>query len=240
MTCRLCLLDAPLRRSHVFPEFLFGSLYGDDHRYLTVPLSKHESVRHEQKGIREELLCGTCEQRIGRYERYASQILFHRPSSYESRSGQILYVADVDYEQFKLFMLSLLWRSSVSSARGFRNVRLGPHEEILRSHLLRGDPGAPNFYPCMVQSLSAHREEFKAMIVPPDPVKLAGVRAYRAAFAGFVWTWLVSSLVNRSGAYAPVIDRSNRLPIVLMDPAVASRWYARLTRLLLEARAHDV
>ena len=42
----------------------------------------------------------------------------------------------VEYEPFKLFHLSVLFRASVSTLPTFADVSLGPHEERLRNLLL--------------------------------------------------------------------------------------------------------
>ena len=43
-----------------------------------------------------------------------------------------------------MFHLSLLWRMSVSKHPYFKEVSLGPHEEVLRRMLLEALPGEPD------------------------------------------------------------------------------------------------
>jgi hypothetical protein len=43
-----------------------------------------------------------------------------------------------------MFHLSLLWRMSVSKHPYFKEVSLGPHEEVLRRMLLEARPGEPD------------------------------------------------------------------------------------------------
>ena len=75
MTCALCLGEAPLRNSHVIPEFLYRSLYDEKHRLHQVSADPAQPNIYLQKGLREPLLCELCEQRFSVSERYASMLL---------------------------------------------------------------------------------------------------------------------------------------------------------------------
>src|SRR5687767_8293608 len=126
-TCRLCGKLAKLSYSHILPEFLFSPVYDDLHR--TILVSSSEKEKFIQKGIREYLLCQECELKLSRYEGYAINVIKNIPAFEEDLSGSFLFSNSVDYKLFKLFQLSILWRSSVSTNQMFANVNLGRHEE---------------------------------------------------------------------------------------------------------------
>ncbi len=48
----------------------------------------------------------------------------------------------VDYSKFKLFLMSLVWRAGAASGDFWETVKLGPHEEKLRSRIRAGDPAS--------------------------------------------------------------------------------------------------
>src|SRR3546814_16606531 len=75
MHCALCLLPKPLQDSHIIPEFLYGVMYDDKHRYNVLSLAPERRERIEQKGVREQLLCRDCEQKFSKLESYASLVL---------------------------------------------------------------------------------------------------------------------------------------------------------------------
>jgi hypothetical protein len=208
---------------------LYKALYDEKHRYLVVPLSDIEQDDVKQKGLREPLLCAACEQQVGRNEQYASNLLFHRPLTPARRTQRTIVVDGVDYARFKLFLLSLLWRAHCSSLDGFRQVRLGPHAETLRQRLLRGEPGATADYPCIITALPIHRSFFKESIIPPYRLRLGTDRAYRMAFAGFVFTFLVSTRLHRHDWKDVVIDSSGSLPLHLTTPQATERYLRSLT-----------
>jgi hypothetical protein len=177
MHCSLCLSERPLQESHIIPEFLYGVMYDDKHRYNVLSLAPDLPDRLEQKGARERLLCRECEQRFSKFERYASLVLKGgAPGMDGQRSGDIVSVTGIDYAQFKLFLLSLLWRAGVASGRYFERVALGPHEERLRLMLRNGDPGPFDLYPCILWGLNLQPGETPQLMVQPCKDKVWDMR----------------------------------------------------------------
>lgn len=193
MTCALCLKDAELRRSHIIPEFLYKSLYDEKHRLRVLSVIPHQPNRREQKGLRERLLCDTCEQRFSVWETYASLVLTGGvPLTYRQEEN-IVHISGLDYHQFKLFQLSVLWRAGISSLQFFEKVKLGNHAEELRRLLLASDPGEPTRYGCFMFGLKQNQKAFTDVIMQPEKIRFHGHTAYRFVFGGFLWAMLVSS-----------------------------------------------
>lgn len=193
MPCALCLKDAELRRSHIIPEFLYESIYDDKHRLQVLSLLPDQPNWREQKGLREQLLCDACEQKISVWERYASLLLKGGTPIQYRREGRIICLSGLDYEKFKLFQLSVLWRAGASSLPFFKEVQLGPHAEKLRRQLLAGDPGSEDRYGCVMFGISANNRPFTDVIMQPGKVRLNGYAGYKFVFGGFLWSMLVSS-----------------------------------------------
>jgi len=138
--CKLCKKEAVLRYSHILPEFFYLPLYDKQHRTVSVQSDQKEKL--VQKGIREYLLCQECETRFSRYENYAATLIKKIPTFLKDKSGLFVGSNGVDYEKFKLFQLSMLWRASVSQTKMFANVKLGNnHEERIRRILNDENPG---------------------------------------------------------------------------------------------------
>ncbi|MHA6574969.1 hypothetical protein [Pseudomonas yamanorum] len=193
MPCALCLQEAELRRSHVIPEFLYETLYDEKHRLQVLSIIPEQANWRVQKGLRERLLCDTCEQKLSVWERYASLVLKGGVSLTIRQEGNIVQISELDYRQFKLFQLSVLWRAGVSSLQFFENVQLGKHAEALRQLLLAGDPGSPERYGCFMLGLRHEAGVFTDLIMQPGKVRLSGHIAYRFVFGGFLWAMLVSN-----------------------------------------------
>jgi hypothetical protein len=224
MRCRLCGLDKPLRNSHVLPEFLYTAVYDGKHQFITLPLEAGEDEEMHQKGLRERLLCASCEELIGKHERYASQLLFHKKGLKFVRELQTLYVPGVDYTAFRLFTLSLLWRMGESTLRAFVQVRLGPHAERMRLMLLSGDPGPPHKYPCILKAVVRHKHFLRRAIVPAFKMRVRGYTAYRLLCAGFFWTFYVSSHLTNAVVGKSVIREDGILPLHIMSDEHVERF----------------
>jgi hypothetical protein len=222
----LCLQERPLQRSHVLPELLYRPLYGQTHR-IRVVWPDVDHLHWLKKGRRERLLCEECEQRIAEYESYFAATWFGPtglPASVPK--GVDVTPLPVDYRKFKLFHLSVIWRSSVSALPEFRDVRLGPHEERMRSMLLAGDASSDTTYP--IAGLVLLRPDttsvHSGIVSVPSRIRNGSGSVYRAAYAGCLW------LVYLSGPFPPNYvlhpDGSLRLHAVDLEdvPVLSEAW----------------
>lgn len=193
MRCSLCREVEDLRRSHVIPEFIYKPLYDEKHRFHVVSTGLVRNRAMEQKGIRENLLCGRCEEQLSRYERYARSVLFAGTEILTRGVPGGVEIPGIDYRKFKLFQLSVLWRVSIARNKIFRDVSLGPHETEIRQRLKSEDPGKPHEYGCIVTGLHHKRDVMKNIILQPGKVRVVGHLCYRFIFGGAQWTYFVSS-----------------------------------------------
>lgn len=218
-TCALCLNDKKLVESHIFPEFLYKPLYDSEHKYLVVSSSPTIPIRKRPKGIYERLLCAECDNIIiGTYEDYVAKVLFGDGSKeIEIETKRIgFFVNDLDYNKFKLFQLSLLWRASITDRLELPRINLGPHADSIRKMLYEGSPGKLYEYGCAMFFLPNQPEEMVGFIYSPEPVpsKVQGHRWYRAIFAGLFWTWIVSSHMNTYHSPEIFISEEGVLPVI--------------------------
>lgn len=192
MNCALCLKSADLQRSHIIPEFLFRTLYDDKHRFHVISTDEAERNKYQQKGLREPLLCSTCEQQFSRYERYASLVLSGGPNLGYQFDGAAAIVTGIEYKLFRLFQLSVLWRAGVSRQEFFKDVSLGSHEESLRQMLLAEEPEHSSKYGCIMFALFHEGIVQRNLMLQPDRLRFHGLRGYRFVFGGLVWIYVVS------------------------------------------------
>jgi hypothetical protein len=166
--CRLCLRPAELRRSHIIPEFIYEPLYksAEHGRWALKHVLRPDGtgVFHKvHKGVRQHLLCGDCETLLNREYEHPSVSFWRHLSeggplppgiSFEDISDRTTHAKEfrgVPYRSWKLFLLSMLWRSSIAAGGNWKQESAGPkHEESLRRMLLEGDAGADTLYPCAV------------------------------------------------------------------------------------------
>lgn len=192
--CRLCLSEGEeLRLSHILPEFLYKPLRDKKHRYIGLKRPQGAGTNRVllQKGIREYLLCGSCEQVLAKYERYAADVLRKLPDTSREPAGRVVHVTGVDYTKFKIFQLSLLWRAGVSRHASFQKVNLGPHEAVLRRMVLEEDPGEPMDYGCVLIRTKGP-ETLNHIIQLPWHLRFFEHHAYGLTVFGMIWIFTVS------------------------------------------------
>lgn len=194
-TCKLCLQKAELQNSHVISEFLYKPTYDDKGRAIDANTSTNK-VRYAQKGLRERLLCSACETHLNVVETYFANVWYGKtalPKSLVGHKGETLSV-QVDYANFKLFHLSILWRASISSLPNFLRVDLGPHEETLRQKLLASDLGQEHQYGIRGQILANGRADVVHDLVGfPQKTRAGLYTEYMFMFGGCRWFY---SLAN--------------------------------------------
>lgn len=85
------------------------------------------------------ILCSECDNRLGRYEDYASLIFKGGESiNIKSEKGNgivIHHISGIDYKKFKLFLLSLLWKTSISSREAYQYLTLSPEEVDIKAKI---------------------------------------------------------------------------------------------------------
>lgn len=157
--CKLCLQTKELcRESHILSNFLYGFLMAENNEVIFVDSKK---VQKRFNGEYEaNILCENCDSKIiGKLEDYAAKFMhgkFSKRSSLKNIGGNEYLIVEghesYDYKKYKLFLLSLLWRSSISSRPFFKQVKLANEdEENLRKRILESDPGDPDIYPCLLK-----------------------------------------------------------------------------------------
>jgi hypothetical protein len=212
--CKLCLREGDLRNSHIIPEFLYATTYDELHRAIKVTPEKINKPPYIQKGLREHVLCSSCETQFSNYERYTSGLLAKLLSLELAARQQFVLLSDVDYAPFKLFQMSLLWRSSVTTLAGFQTVSLGSHEEDLRLTLHNEDPGEPPEYSCMLM-MSPRGGNVEKMVFTPIREESAGKLFYRLHTGPWFWTFLHPGQFEEEGETDLVVTKSGRFRVAI-------------------------
>jgi len=211
--------------SHVIPEFIYSPLYDEKHRLHVFSKSSVRDPAMLQKGIREQLLCIECEGKLSEHERYMSQILSGDLEVKVSRTEKLVILEGLNYKQFRLFGLSVLWRASVSSHHMFEKVKLGPHEELLRRMILSGDAGKPERYPFVLVIIIHENQVQGDLIVEPIKTRSNGHYAYIFVFGGLAWVFLVSKhkppsvianvAISEEGKTIMLINSLKQIPFII-------------------------
>ena len=199
MSCHLCLKKIPLiKKSHILSNFLYSSLRDTDNAMISFKNSNLSQPTTIYTGVFEEgLLCSNCDNKvIGRYELYASQVIRAQSGMsginitfFKDNTGVEKYakLEGIDYKKFKLFLLSIIWRSSISKRDFFKKIKLDPgDEEKLRKMIIEEDPGKPDDFPCVI-AIARNSELMNGLI--REPSKFA--EGYKFLIAGAIYHFYI-------------------------------------------------
>ena len=223
--CKLCLRDAILRNSHVFPELVYRPVYDPDSRCLRLDSATGKS-RVAQSGRYEPMLCDNCEAVFQRAENYFAKHWFQLDPLPDPVDSVYVERAGFDFEQYFRFHLSILWRASVARDPMFAAVKLGPFEDPLRRFLLGIDETLryePRVYAMVLRQPRTH-ELWNRIVVAPVRSRIYGITTYVSAFGGCSWHYCVSKQggplpeslqLKRPGSIImPVIDYTDEGSII--------------------------
>lgn len=192
--CKLCQKEKELiKRSHIFPNFMYRGIPNAKGQINVINSDHPYQRKTAQSGAHEKfILCASCDNEVlGTLERYASNHLYHQPFLKDSKEfRQVLLKGDIgaieccniDYLQFKLFLLSLLWRASVSEEGLFINFKLSQEaEEFVRKAIYEQYVVNEAVFPCIL--LTCGSENVETDYVGVDATKPGLVKFYINEFA---------------------------------------------------------
>lgn len=163
--CKLCRQQRKLRKqSHIFPEHVYKFLKDSACKNKMAYVETQRSYEGPQTGEFEKyLLCEKCETLISKFEEYGSNIFYQPQKIPNLNNKRIKNIEGVelliwngvgyDYKKYKLYILSMLWRASISSRHFFKGVSLDSDTEgDLRKKILNENPGEVFEYPISIIS----------------------------------------------------------------------------------------
>lgn len=146
--CKLCGKVGPLCRSHIVPELAYAPIKNEKNQVYLLG----ERVQKVQTGYVERMLCRECEALLSDYERiFKRDWMDTIPPDFTHLQTRplrdLISVSVTDYNAFKLFHLSVLWRAAVSSGFKVASMSLGPYADQLRTLIKNRNPGSVGDFP---------------------------------------------------------------------------------------------
>src|SRR5680860_1072410 len=187
--CRLCLQDKKLISAHIIPEFMYSRMKDEKNVFYEMHLKLNkEKIRSRKVQTGEfdkTILCEDCDNRIigANYEKYAQNSMYGKDidlelapicKNYQNSNDGAKYsiCKNIDYGKMKLFLLSILWRASITNRKMFRDVDLGgKHEERLRILLYENIIPNETEYPIVMTSFMRTNHSLKNLIGQPKRVR---------------------------------------------------------------------
>lgn len=216
MICKLCGSAKSLVKSHIIPESFFRELRKVPGNIKIIPTNKAEHSKKAPIGIYDmRILCIDCEKAFGDADFYADVVLNKTQELKELRNhtGRIGFIIEnIQHDRLKRFVITLLWRASVSSMPFFRNVKLGPLENYAKQLILQASTGNADDFSFVLASFNPTDPRSK-IIFDPHSEKWYGRNYYRFYLGGYV-LYVKADSQSTPAEWASLIPQDNNLIII--------------------------
>ena len=106
------------------PRGFTRQIMGDQKHNKKISMDRVDTTHH---GVYDKhILCKKCDGKLGDYDDYALDVCRRFPKEHSVVPDGMFEMKNIDGDKFATFILSVLWRSSISSRPEFRKVSLGP------------------------------------------------------------------------------------------------------------------
>ncbi|NIM34962.1 MAG: hypothetical protein GTN67_05870 [Hydrotalea flava] len=126
----------------------------------------------------------------------------------------------LNYHKYKLFLLSILWRASISTRPFFSEIKLDPiHEEEIRKMILTKDGGDVSKYPIFILSYSNNLNLPKQLIAQPRQIATTDeLQTYSFMINGYFYFFYLnkSETVLPHYVTAETIKPNNELNVIII------------------------
>ena len=146
-------------------------------------ISTDSFSRRAPSGLYVYKICEQCERLFSQWDDYGTnffnKIIEHPSQTFKSKFGLANLYQNINYENLKMFLISLLWRSGISDDPFFENVILGKFEIQLRDRIIKYAPGTIDTFSVIISKYSLPDNQ---VLCPPHRVRIKGINGYKYYF----------------------------------------------------------
>lgn len=187
--CLLCLGQRTFIKAHAIPEAFFREMRIDGESPTLVSGMAGQYSKRAPIGVYdEEILCGECEAKFRQIDDYGIEVLLRKFGEVFhpiERAGKIagFESTTVDPNRLLQFLVTVLWRASVSSHDFYSKVDLGPHELLSRTAVTSSSTALPTLFDAVLSRWRNEDENFPTTaMLDPRRERWFGINAYRVYF----------------------------------------------------------
>jgi hypothetical protein len=184
--CRFCLEQRQLIEAHIIPKGFFERIRSDEPNIL---VNESDYPKRSPQGIYDKgILCGPCDNIIGKWDQYAQEVLTMNMSGFTLiAEGQNIggwERPEYNYELLKLFFISLVWRASICTHSFYAGIDIGrKFEEQARQMLRDGRAGGAHDFGVVIARFV---EPLGHAFFYPHTERMNGINHVRFYLAGFI------------------------------------------------------
>jgi hypothetical protein len=192
--CKGCGEDKALIDAHIIPKAFFMNLRKDSNHLNVIGGNNYGRVKRSFKGEYDQnILCKKCDSVFESYDDYAIKLLINKENEVREvrKNGECVgWEVDFNYSKFYKFLLSVLWRASISKRPFFELINLGVHENIIKNEIFSADVNLNSRYNFLLSVFSSDSIlDLEKTILGPYSIKINGVNYCKVYLLGYV-AWL--------------------------------------------------
>jgi hypothetical protein len=218
--CKLCQKEKKLIDAHIVPKFMFKKMKDENHSFYDITYNldtkQTKSKKTQKEDYDKNILRGDCDNGIigAIYEDYAKEALYGENLNIEiapkcenflnpDDGAEYSICKNIDYTKMKLFLLSLLWRASITDRPIFNEVNIGEkHEEIIRKMIYEKTAPSETEYPIIITSFMRTENKFENLIAQPKRIRMKnGLNGYIFLIDSLQFMFFVNSSDHKLPEY---------------------------------------
>lgn len=135
--CNLCRKEKKLIEAHIVPKWAYMNLYNNesdkDKRSLILVEKNKYDLKRPMGSYDPNILCANCDNFLGKYDEYGKKVFLDSPL--EKRGKEAYVVKNVDFDRLRIFLISVVWRASISNLGEYKKFSIGPYSDRIREIL---------------------------------------------------------------------------------------------------------
>lgn len=211
--CKFCGDYKDLCDAHIIPKVFFRQM--DGYGSAIYSLGQVHYPKNIKVGYKDHtILCADCDNKIGILDNYGQRVLLHMIPERElaicdrNNIQKASIVRDYNYDLLKAFVISLLYRASITRLPEFKLVSLGDKYETLAKHYINKPLNIPiNYFEFVLFRVSNNIGNLN-----PATSRIKGLRHYEFPLLNYKFIIKVDSRIDKMWATVNAIP--NRLYIV--------------------------
>jgi hypothetical protein len=216
------LIDA-----HIIGRGFARMIMGDGKHNVKVSLDRTVVTHH---GVYDrKILCARCDGVLGKYDDYAIKVCRRFVKEHRPSSGGRFVLEGVDGDCFAKFVLSVLWRASISDRPECHKVKLGPYDDLVRDVLFGAKSLAElksyRLYVARYQSAKPNPPPFYLF---PEPMRVDQRNGWGFVLNGFRIEATLDQRPDRAEMGPYVVNGSDRLVGLFVDLESTTEYAAML------------
>jgi hypothetical protein len=143
--CKICGVETELIKAHILPKVMFKSVFDEKSKILQVDfVNQNKTALYSDVIYDYNLFCRDCDTKtIGKYESYFADKIMGKRGEFARKEVSVTFLdanedvlatklSGLNYDKLKLFFLSILMRSSITTNPFFKFVDVSIfHDEII-------------------------------------------------------------------------------------------------------------